>query len=1085
MPGAGGELDVTNYTPAVSKYSGIVFLFDEIRFFSDACHVAAARCRIFNRQAAFRPSGSPRLAAGLIDPPPIPGWTARRRGKTLETGDVLETSLTSADNKTTSGKPEGMHFLFPNGERPLILVVDDLPENLTMLSEMVGHEGADVRVANSGRVALRYARLEPLPDLILLDIMMPDMDGHAVLAELIKDERTRHIPVIFVTALGDPVDEQRGLDEGAVDYITKPIKHAVLIARVRAQLELKYARDLQASQKQWLEEEVERRVGENARLEARLQLTLEATGFGVWEVDHHSGRVGWSPSLCRMFGMEAAPESAEAFLALLHSEDRQRVGADLARMQSESGIVHSEFRIRHRDGRWLWVEGRGKGISRDPSGRLQQSLGTLIDITQRKLLEAEHQLSSVVFSGIHDGVCVTDEQGYILQVNDAFTQVTGYAAAEAIGQKPNLLKSGVHSPAFYQDMWDKINRHGNWQGEITNRRKDGSVYTEWLNISAVVSRDGLLTNYVGLFSDLTERREAAERIQYLSSYDTLTGLPNRSLFADRLDQSLLNARRFERGTAVILLDLDRFRQVNDTLGPPAGDQVLIEIARRLKLQVREGDTIGRRGGNEFGFVMASLAHEHDAIALVQRMLEAIAMPVTVEGQTVVVTASVGVSVAPVNGETGESLLKAADIALLRAKKAGSNTFCFYSAEMDADAARRLSLEAGLRQALALNELSVHYQPQISLETGRMLGMEALLRWNSAQFGAVSPAEFIPIAEECGLIVPIGEWVLRTACQQTKVWLDLGLMSLRVAVNLSARQFRQANLIAVVREALASSGLPPAALELEITESAFIDDVDQAVAICHDLKRIGVKLSLDDFGTGYSSLAYVSRFPFDKIKIDKAFVHDIIDNPVNAAIASAAIVMARSLNLTVLAEGVETEAQASFLRGRRCDAMQGYLFSRPVPAEDFAPFLLGNKQLPVAATPGEHAQTLMLVDDERNILTSLTRLLRREGYHILTAESPAEAFQKLAVEPAQVIISDQRMPDMSGTEFLSRVRQLYPDTIRIVLTGYTDLESVTGAINRGAIYKFLTKPWDDDALREQIREAFRMAKELRSLHGLAG
>ena len=1012
-------------------------------------------------------------------------WTAREPGKKLEIGDVLETSLTSTDNKIVSGKTEGKNFLFPNGERPLILVVDDLPENLTMLSEMVGSEGADVRVANSGRVALRYARLEPVPDLILLDIMMPDMDGHAVLSELMKDERTRHVPVIFVTALGDPVDEQRGLDEGAVDYITKPVKHAVLIARVRAQLELKYARDLQASQKQWLQEEVERRVGENARLEARLQLTLEATGFGVWEVDHVSGSVIWSPSLCRMFGVEVPPESTEAFLSLVHPEDRERVGADLARIQNENRVVQTEFRVRHQDGRWLWVEGRGKGITRDASGHLQQSLGTIIDITQRKLLETEHLLSSVVFSGIHDGVCITDETGRILQVNDAFTQVTGYEAAEAIGQKPNLLKSGVHSAAFYQEMWDKISRYGNWQGEITNRRKDGSVYTEWLNISAVVSRQGILTNYVGLFSDLSERREAAERIQYLSSYDTLTGLPNRSLFADRLNQSLMNARRFDRGTAVILLDLDRFRLVNDTLGPPAGDEVLIEISRRLTLQVREGDTVGRRGGNEFGFVMASLAHEHDAIALVQRMLEAIAVPVLVNGQTVVVTASVGVSVAPMNGETGEALLKAADIALLRAKKAGCNSFCFYSTEMDADAARRLSLEAGLRLALAQGELSVHYQPQISLETGRMLGMEALLRWNSAQFGAVSPAEFIPIAEECGLIVPIGEWVLRTACQQTKAWLDLGLMPLRVAVNLSARQFRQPNLTAVVLDALAGSALPPAALELEITESAIIDDVDQAVAICHDLKRIGVKLSLDDFGTGYSSLAYVSRFPFDKIKIDKAFVHDVIDNPVNAAIASAAIVMARSLNLTVLAEGVETEEQASFLRGRRCDAMQGYLFSRPVPAEEFAPFLLGNKQLPVIDRSSDHARTLMLVDDERNILSSLTRLLRREGYHILTAESPAEAFRKLAVEPAQVIISDQRMPEMSGTEFLSRVRQLYPDTIRMVLTGYTDLESVTGAINRGAIYKFLTKPWDDDSLREQIREAFRMANEIRALHGPSG
>lgn len=578
---------------------------------------------------------------------------------------------------------------------------------------------------------------------------------------------------------------------------------------------------------------------------------------------------------------------------------------------------------------------------------------------------------------------------------------------------------------------------------------------------------------------MSERNKAAERIQFLSSYDALTKLPNRNLFADRLEQSLITARRFERSTAVILLDLDRFRVVNDTMGAPVGDEVLVEVARRLALQVRDGDTVGRRGGNEFGFVLANLSHERDAIVLAQRILEAIAVPFIIDDQSLVLTASIGISVAPKNGEAGQLLLTSANAALVRAKLAGRNTFHFYSPEMDADAARRLGLEVDLREALSRNELSVHYQPQVSLESGQMIGMEALLRWHSGRFGNVSPAEFIPVAEECGLIISIGEWVLRTACQQTKLWLDLGLLPLRIAVNLSARQFRQPNLLTVVSDALAQSGLPAAALELEITESAFIDDVDQAVGICRDLKKIGVKLSLDDFGTGYSSLAYVSRFPFDKLKIDQGFVRDIIENPVNAAIATAAIVMARSLNLTVLAEGVETEAQANFLRSRRCDAMQGYLFSRPLSAEAFAPLLLGKKHLPILDQAQASTQTLLLLDDEPSILTSLSRLLRREGYQILAASSPAQAFEMMAKQPAQVVISDQRMPEMSGTEFLSRIRQIYPDTIRIVLTGYTDLESVTGAINRGAIYKFLTKPWDDDQLREQIREAFRMAKDLQN------
>ena len=420
-------------------------------------------------------------------------------------------------------------------------------------------------------------------------------------------------------------------------------------------------------------------------------------------------------------------------------------------------------------------------------------------------------------------------------------------------------------------------------------------------------------------------------------------------------------------------------------------------------------------------------------------------------------------------------MKCADAALLRAKANGQNTFRFYSPEMDADASRRLGLEAALRQALQNNELTVHYQPQISLDSGNMIGMEALLRWNTREFGPVSPAEFIPIAEDTGLILPIGEWVLRTACRQTRQWLDLGLANLRIAVNLSPRQFRQSNLTGLVSQCLAETGLPATALELEITESSLIEEVDEAIAQCRMLKKLGVKISLDDFGTGYSSLAYISRFPFDKIKIDQSFIRDITENPVNAAIANAAIVLARSLNLSVLAEGVETEAQASFLRSRRCDAMQGYLFSRPVPAAEFEQLLASRKRMTLSDKTEQSRQTLLIVDDEPNILAALTRLFRREEFNILTAQSPTEAFEHLAKQSVQVILSDQRMPEMSGTEFFARVRQLYPDTIRIVLTGYTDLDSVTDAINRGAIYKFLTKPWDGDILREQIREAFRKAQ----------
>ncbi|WP_306603216.1 EAL domain-containing protein [Azonexus sp.] len=963
-------------------------------------------------------------------------------------------------------------------QRPVVLAVDDQPINLGVASAMLEALDVDVRLAENGPEALRYAELAPQPDLILLDVMMPDMDGHTVLAKLRANPRTSNIPVMFVTALNSMSDERTGLLEGAVDYITKPLQADIFRARVQTHLALKLTRDRLARQNANLEQEVERRLAENTQLAARLQMTLSASGLGIWEYHHAKDRMEWNQDLCLMLGLSSAPPDLASTLKLIHPEERPKIEQILQSPPPPGAdIAVAEFRMHHADGHWLWLEGRGQALSLDSHGQAVTTAGTLADISRRKQVEIEQQLAAVVFTGINDGICITDPEARILLVNDAFLRVTGYSSEEAIGQTPAFLKSGIHGDAFYHTLWDTLIRQNNWQGEITNRRKNGELVTEWLTISAVHDKAGRLTHYVGLFSDLSERHEAAERIQYLSSFDPLTDMPNRNLLADRLAQALITAHRFERQTALILLDLDRFRMVNESFGPPTGDALLQEVARRLKLQVRDGDTVGRQSGTEFGFVMANLGQEQDAISLAQRILESIAVPFTLNEQSLALTASIGISLSPRDGQTADELLKSADIALARAKQAGRNTFRFYSPEMDANAARRLGLESALREVLQRDELAVYYQPQVSLDSGKIIGMEALLRWNHPQFGNISPAEFIPLAEENGLIIPIGEWVLNTACQQARRWHDLGIASpLRLAVNLSARQFRQANLEQMVASALANSGLPANALELEITEGAFIDDAEQAITMCRSLKKLGIKLSLDDFGTGYSSLSYVSRFPFDKIKIDQSFVHDIIENPVNAAIATSAILMARSLNLSVLAEGVETEAQANFLRGRRCDAMQGFLFSRALPASDFEQLLAGRTSLPMSALPSAGTQTLLIVDDEPNILNALSRLLRREGFQILTATSPLDAFEHLAKQPVQVILSDQRMPEMSGTEFFSRVRQLYPDTIRIVLTGYTDLDSVTGAINRGAIYKFLTKPWDDDQLREEVRDAFRLAKD---------
>jgi diguanylate cyclase (GGDEF)-like protein/PAS domain S-box-containing protein len=662
-----------------------------------------------------------------------------------------------------------------------------------------------------------------------------------------------------------------------------------------------------------------------------------------------------------------------------------------------------------------------------------------------------------------------------LLVNRRFSEITGYAADEAIGKTPALLNSGVHDASFYQAMQRELESQGKWAGEITNRRKDGTLYPEWLTISVLKDDQGQVKNYVGLFSDLTHHKLTDERVQQLMNYDALTSLPNRALFLDRLEQSLRSAFRTGENAAVFWIDLLRLRVINESFGHTMGDVVLAETGHRIAQAIRDNDSVARLSSDEFGVLMLGYDHEKDIVLLAKRLLEAIAEPMPVAESSCVVSSNIGISVFRKDGLTAEELLKAADVALARAKESGRDTFRFFASGMDRDVERRLHLEGELAQALARGQISLAYQPQIDLTTGRINAIEALMRWHHPELGNLGPAEFIPVAEAIGVMQSLGSWAIGEACRQNKAWIDGGIAPLPVAVNISGKQFCQDDLAGIVTDALTETGLPPHLLELEFTESAFSGDMVTAAAVVKSLRALGVSLVLDDFGSGYSSLASLSGFPFQKIKIDRSFVHDITTNPVNAAIATASIAMARSLNLVILAEGVETEAQMQFLRGRQCEAMQGHLFSEALPVDQMERLLISQRALKVNEANEPVQQTLLLVDDEVNILSALKRVLRREGYQVLTAENTDLAFELLAKFPVQVIISDQRMPGMSGTEFLERAKMLYPNTVRIILSGYTDLASITEAINRGAIYHFLTKPWEDDKLRAEVREAFRVAQ----------
>jgi len=596
---------------------------------------------------------------------------------------------------------------------------------------------------------------------------------------------------------------------------------------------------------------------------------------------------------------------------------------------------------------------------------------------------------------------------------------------------------------------------------------------------------GLLTELAGDISFALDHIEKEQRLNYLAYYDVLTGLPNRALVYDRLEQGTRAARRNDWLLAVLFVDLDNFKVVNDTLGHSIGDALLAEVSRRLAACLRDTDTVGRLGGDEFGIILPEIGASEDAAMVASKVIESCRRPYLIESHELFVSASVGITLFPDDAVDSEALIRNADTAMYRAKDLGRNTYQFFTAEMNRNTQDKMRLEADLRHALDRGEFLLHYQPKVSCTSGRVTGFEALLRWQHPVRGLVGPDEFIPVLEETGLIVPIGEWVLATACAQAQRWHDEGLGTPSMAVNISGRQIHVADLCATVRQALDASGLAPAHLELELTESQLMKDAEGIIDLLRRLKAMGVSISVDDFGTGYSSLAYLKRFPIDSLKVDRAFVRDIIADPNDVSITRAIITLAHSLKLKVVAEGVETEGQLGLLIANHCDEIQGYYFSRPLPAEEATALLREGRSLDSRMLAGiARRRTLLLVDDEENILSALKRLLRRDGYDILTALGATQGLEVLASHPVDVIVSDQRMPGMSGVEFLRRVKTLHPETVRLVLSGYTDLQAVTDAINEGAIYKFLTKPWDDGILRANIEEAFRnkeMADENRRLH----
>jgi diguanylate cyclase (GGDEF)-like protein/PAS domain S-box-containing protein len=677
------------------------------------------------------------------------------------------------------------------------------------------------------------------------------------------------------------------------------------------------------------------------RSENALRRAQKVGKMGSWYFNMRNNRLYWSDETYHIFGIAPGSEmSFERFLGLVYPDDIGRV--DEAWQEALQGVP---FDIEHRvqvDGNIHWVHQMAE-FEFDQRKMLLGATGTVTDITSRREVEDRLFLVAKVFESSGEGILITDLDAHIIAVNKAFSHLSGYSERELLGNNPRMLSSGKHDKEFFREMWETLIETGHWKGEVWDRHKTGRLYPKLMTINVIHDKEGRPSHYVAIASDMSERRESEKKIHMLAFYDVLTGLPNRALLHERLGEMVRAAERDGTTFAVMFMDLDRFKYVNDTLGHAIGDKLLQTVAERLLQHVRDGDTVSRLGGDEFVVVLRATGAE-GASVVAGKLLLALAQPYDLDGVQVITKASIGISLYPENANDVESLIKNADVAMYRAKEEGRNNYQFFVPEMNFRANQVFSLEKDIRLALERNEFLLHYQPQVRLADGKICGAEALIRWQHPEKGYVSPADFISVAEETGQIVQIGEWVLETACAQLAEWRKLGMHRFPMAVNLSIRQLRQQTLADTVADVLKRNGLVGGDLELELTEGIMMGDTQSALDFLTRMHEMGVHLSIDDFGTGFSSLNYLKRLPLDKLKIDQSFVRDIETDDSDAAIVRSIISLGHRLNLQVIAEGVETHEQLDFLRVRGCDEIQGYYFSRPLTADKFVEFVKSNPRL---------------------------------------------------------------------------------------------------------------------------------------------
>lgn len=1014
-----------------------------------------------------------------------------------------------------------------------ILIVEDSETQADQVAHLLSSHGYRVRVAKNGRLGLAEARAMK-PNLIVSDISMPEMDGFAMCRELKADPSLRDVPVILLTALTSLYDVIKGLDCGADNFIRKPFEGNYLLGRIRFILAnralrsdgrvqlgmqinlggqthfvtaerqqifdllistyeeaIQMTEELRAQQNQIarsyqsleglykIAAALNPAITEKDVAEKALELALELPGIVggcIW-------LLGPNGNFHKKFtaGEGQKPEAIDDCallkqLPIAESTTGGHVSVPLTVGTRTLGVMHllsaAETEFKDEDFHVLDTVGNQIAIALERAN-LYTNMETLVN-ERTEALQAERNLLSTVVNTAGALVILLDSSGRIVAFNPACERSLGWKFEEVRNQfywdiflQPDRA---IAVKAVFDDLKPRQDNL-TYQAKQELIARDGSIRSIIWSTSYLKKADQSIEYVLGTGLDITELRIAEEKVQFLSNFDVFTGLPNRILLRDRvkLVQEKIVAGKHVMG--FLLIHFARLPLIRESLGAKAEQALLLQITSRLKEWAKNDDSLARFG--DISFVVIAIRQEtKDLSVAVRQILSLLDEPFFFEHQDFHLEASVGITIFPNDGEDFESLAQGAQAAMRRALASKTERYEFYRPELNRGANERFKLESSLRRALDRDELLLYYQPQVDLKTGKIIGFEALLRWQHPEFGFILPGRFIGLAEETGLILPIGEWVLRKACEQNRAWQRMGLPKLPVAVNLSAKQFSN-NIPSKVGEILAETGLDPTLLELELTESVSMEDPENTIQILRTLKGMGIGLSIDDFGTGYSNLNYLKRFPVDKLKLDQSFVQDLISDPDDLSISRAVIAMAHSLRLKVIAEGVETEGQLALLTQNGCDEMQGYLFSKPLDEMACARLLREGRSLPLdKLVHRPYERTLLFVDDEVHMAAAIKRILRNKGYKVLTTNGASAAFEILATNKVGVVLCDQRMSGISGTEFLSRVKHMYPAVVRMVLSGYTDLQTVTDAVNHGAIFKFLTKPWEDEELLTALTDAFR-------------